>query len=68
MRAELELLPPFLPDVAHVAEETSVREVNVMLREGWKLLLVVAAHDGAGGYPLFVRGKTAAVPVDAPEQ
>ena len=49
--------PPPLLDVSHVAEETSAREVNKMLREGWLLLLVVAAHDGAGGYPVYVLGK-----------
>ena len=47
---------PFL-DVLHVAEETSAREANKMLREGWVLLVVVAANDGAGGYPVYVLGK-----------
>lgn len=50
---------PSIPDVAIVAEETSAREANKMLREGWRLLLVVAASDGAGGYPVYVLGKTA---------
>lgn len=49
--------PPSYPDVQHVAQETSTREANKMLREGWVLLLVVAAHDGAGGYPVYVLGK-----------
>ena len=65
MRAEFELLPPFLPDVTHVTEETSAREANAMLRQGWKLLLVLAAHDGAGSYPVYVLGKPISAPVDA---
>ncbi len=49
-------LPP-CPDVEHVAEETSAREVNRMLAHGWRLLLVVAVADGGGGYPCYVLGK-----------
>ena len=48
---------PVLPDVAHVAEETSAREVNRMLAQGWKLLLVVAVADGAGSYLCYVLGR-----------
>ena len=58
---------PF-PDVEAVAEETSAREANRMLRAGWRLLAVVAAHDTAGGYPVYVLGKPEPcqpVPVDA---
>ena len=46
-----------LPDVAHVAEETSAREVNRMLAHGWQLLLVVAASDGQGTYPVYIMGQ-----------
>ena len=53
---------PSLPDVTHVAEETSAREVNKMLRDGWLLLLVLAAHDGAGSYPVYVLGKALRLP------
>lgn len=60
-----EAIPPF-PDVIHVAEETSAREVNKMLREGWLLLLVVAIYDGAGGYPCFILGKPRAAKVTPP--
>ena len=49
------------PDFTHVAEETSAREVNAMLRQGWKLLLVLAAHDGAGSYPVYVLGKPCSI-------
>ena len=49
-------VPPF-PDVEAVTEETSAREVNTMLRAGWRLLLVVHAHDGCGGYPVYVVGR-----------
>ena len=57
------ILPPLLPDVARVAEETSAREVNAMLAQGWRLLLVVAAHVGAGGYPVYVLGRSRVVVV-----
>ena len=53
-------VPPF-PDLEAVAEETSAREVNAMLRAGWRLLAVIAAHDGCGGYPVYVVGKPRAV-------
>ena len=46
-----------IPDVEAVAEETSAREVNTMLRAGWRLLAVIHAHDGAGGYPVYVVGR-----------
>ena len=49
-------MPPF-PDVEAVAEETSARETNRMLRAGWRLLQVIHAHDGAGGYPVYVLGR-----------
>lgn len=50
------LLPP-APDVEHVCEETSAREVNRLLAQGWRLLLVVNVSDGCGGYPCYVMGK-----------
>ena len=46
-----------LPDVEAVAEETSARETNWMLRDGWRLLQIIHAHDGAGGYPMYVVGR-----------
>ena len=55
---------PF-PDMEAVAEETSAREVNTMLRAGWRLLVVVAAHDGAGGYPIYIVGKLRAATAPA---
>lgn len=55
-------LPP-CPDVEHVAEETSAREVNKMLRDGWRLLLVVNVADGRGGYPCYVLGKPRVDPI-----
>ena len=48
-----ETVPPS-PDVEAVAEETSARKVNTMLRAGWRLLAVIHAHDGCGGYPVYV--------------
>ena len=50
------IIPP-LPDCEAVAEETSAREVNTMLRAGWRLLAVIHAHDGCGGYPVYVVGR-----------
>ena len=47
---------PF-PDVEAGAEETSAREINRMLRAGWRLLQVIHAHDG-GGYPVYMVGKS----------
>ena len=46
-----------MTDIETVAEETSSREANAMLRAGWRLLLVLAAHDGAGSYPVYVLGR-----------
>ena len=48
---------PHIPDVEAVSEETSAREVNTMLRTGWRLLVVIHAHDGTGGYPVYVVGR-----------
>ena len=74
--AALSLMPetiiPPLPDIEAVAEETSGREVNKMLRSGWRLLLVTANCDSGGSYPCYILGKPRvtthhpdAAPVDA---
>ena len=52
-----------LPDVEAGAEETSARETNRMLREGWRLLQVIHAHDAGGGYPVYVVGRVRSVQV-----
>ena len=44
-------------DVEAVAEETSAHEANRMLQSGWRLLQVIHAQDGGGGYPAYVVGK-----------
>lgn len=47
----------FVPDVDTVAEETSARDANRMLRAGWRLLQVIHARDEAGNYPIYVIGR-----------
>ena len=51
-------ISPF-PDIERVAEETSGREANIMLRDGWLLLHVIAVSDASVGgcYPCYVLGK-----------
>ena len=60
------LFGPPPADVEAVAEETSARETNRMLGSGWCLLQVIHAHDGAGGYPVYVVGKVRASTNDPP--
>ena len=45
---------PLLLECEAVAEETSAREVNTMLRAGSRLLPVINARARAGGSPVYI--------------
>ena len=50
--------PLLSADVEAVAKETSAHETNRTRRSGWRLLQVIHTHDGGGGYPVYVLGRT----------